>query len=118
MAKPTLEIKDKDYRIWYEEDNQTVFFEGKLRLASAEYRPIRDLLNAVLETEPTRVCIHIRDLAYLNSSGLTTLFRFVVSIRNKGSIDLAVRASKSVLWHSKAIANIERFFPAAEFDIL
>ena len=113
----TLEIKDQDFRVWYEPDDLTVYFEGKMRLAPGGYRPIEELLNKVVDQEPARIRLHLYDLQFLNSSGLSMLFKFVVQVRKKGSIRLAVRASKTVLWHSKTLSNIERFFPDAEIEL-
>ncbi len=117
MSSSNLEIKDPAYRVWYEPDDQTVYFEGKLRLGPGGYRPIEELLQNVLAQEPSRIRLHLYDLQFLNSSGLSTLFKFVVALRKKGTIPLSVRASKEVLWHSKTLANIERFFPTAEIEL-
>ena len=41
-------IQGDNYRVWYEEKNNTVYFEGTLRLGTiAEYSPISELLNNV-----------------------------------------------------------------------
>ena len=113
----TLEIKDQDYRVWYEPSDHTVYFEGKMRLAPGGYRPIEELLQRVVETGPNRIRLHLFHLQFLNSSGLSTLFKFVVQLRKLGTITLAVQASKEVLWHSKTLSNIERFFPDAEIEL-
>lgn len=117
MTTSSLEIKDPAYRVWYEPDDYTVYFEGKLRLAPGGYRPIEQLLKDVVEKEPSRIRLHLAELQFLNSSGLSMLFKFVVQLRRKGTIPLSVRGSKAVLWHAKTLANIERFFPKAEIDL-
>ncbi|MCG8424310.1 MAG: hypothetical protein MJE77_40980 [Proteobacteria bacterium] len=117
MTDSSLEIKDPNYRVWYEPKSHTVYFEGKLRLQPGAYRDIEVLLQKVMDLEQERIRLHLHDLQYLNSSGLNMLFKFVVALRKKGSINLAVRASKAIFWHSKAIANIERFFPSAELEL-
>lgn len=113
----TLEIRDTGYRVWYEPEAHTIYFEGSLRLNPGGYTPISNLLKHVLMQSPGRIRLHLHDLQYLNSSGLNMLFKFVIAIRNKGSVQLVVHASKEVFWHSRTLANIERFFPAAEIEL-
>ncbi len=115
MAK--LEIQTKEYRVWFEPERNTVFLEGSLRLNTAEYKPISDLLTAVLEQSKGPVTLHVRELSFLNSSGINTLYKFAIAIRSKASQSLLVRGNESVPWQPKTLVNIKRFLPTAKIEM-
>lgn len=111
-----LEIKTDNYQIWYAPESSTVFFEGVLRLAGMEeYRPIMDLLMRVME-ESTQVIINLKELEFLNSSGISMLSMFVIRMREKGTVHLIFKGSNKILWQTKSLKNLQRLMPSLELD--
>lgn len=106
-----MEIKTDDYRVWYDHENSTVSCSGYLRLDGAEeYQPIMELLITAINDQPT-ITINLRELEFLNSSGISMLSMFVIKVRQNGSIQLIFEGSDKVLWQTKSLKNLQRLMP-------
>jgi hypothetical protein len=111
-----LELKTDDYRIWYEPDAATVFFQGFLRLdGMQEYEPVMDLLMESLNQTAT-FHLDLKELEFLNSSGISMLSMFVVKVRGMGNIQLMLHGSNRVLWQTKSLKNLQRLMPSLTLD--
>lgn len=105
-----MEIKGGNYRVWYDPNEVTVYFEGILRLGGPqEYQPIENLLDKVLESNTTKITLDLRALNFLNSSGINVLYKFAIATRKKGELQLGVRGSKNVPWQGKSLPNLKKF---------
>jgi hypothetical protein len=94
-------ISGESFDIQVEENNNTVLFKGALRLSGTEdYAPILDLLRDLLINPHTPIVLDLRELDFLNSSGITMLSRFVIEARDHTGIDLYFLASESIAWHA------------------
>lgn len=106
-----MDIKNDDYSIRYDADSATVFLRGFLRLDGIDkYQPVMDvLLNAVEQS--SNFTIDLRELDFLNSSGISMLSMFVVKVRDKGNINLTLKGSSKILWQTKSLKNLQRLMP-------
>ncbi len=114
-----MEIKGEDYAVWYEAETATILCKGSLRLSSMEdYAPIIQLLSDVTDQEPAMMTLDLRRLEFLNSSGINVLSKFVIKVRQKGSIQIAVRGSQETPWQVKSLKNLQRLMPSLvlQFD--
>lgn len=113
-----MEIKTGDYRIWYDEAATTIFCKGSFRLGGVEeYTPIVQLLNQVVALQPATLTLDLRELEFLNSSGINILSKFVISVRQKGNIQLTVLGSKTIPWQGKSLQNLQRLMPGLKLEI-
>jgi hypothetical protein len=105
-------IHGESFEIRLEEENSTVHFKGALRLSGTEdYAPILDMLKETLIGPPALIVLDLRELDFLNSSGITMLSRFVIEVRDRAGIDVQVLASESVPWHARSLKNLQRLMP-------
>ena len=105
-------IHGESFDIQLEEENSTVLFKGALRLCGTEdYAPILDMLKETLASPATPIVLDLRELDFLNSSGITMLSRFVMEARDRPGIDVQVLASESVPWHARSLRNLQRLMP-------
>jgi hypothetical protein len=106
-------IHGESFDIRFEEENSTVLFKGALRLCGTEdYAPILDMLKETLTGPATPIVLDLRELDFLNSSGITMLSRFVMEARDRPGIDVQVLASEAVPWHARSLRNLQRLMPA------
>jgi len=106
-------ISGESFEIRLEEDNHTVFFKGALRLSGTEdYAPILELLKETLANPPAPIALDLRELNFLNSSGITMFSRFVIEVRDHGGINLHVIASEAIPWHARSLKNLQRLMPS------
>jgi len=106
-------IKGESFGIQLEDGDSTVVFKGALRLSGMEdYAPILDLLKSTLAGPARPIVIDVRELDFLNSSGITMFSRFVIEARDHVGIDLRFLASESIHWHARSLKNLQRLMPA------
>ena len=106
-------ITGESYQIRLEEDNSTVFFKGALRLSGTEdYAPILEMLKETLIHPVAPIVLDLRELDFLNSSGITMFSRFVIEARDHTGINLQFLASESIHWHARSLKNLQRLMPS------
>ncbi|MGL5059301.1 MAG: slr1659 superfamily regulator [Microcoleus sp.] len=112
------EIKGQDYSIQYDRESVTIFFQGELSLGGpADYAPIVELLDDVANPEPPRITLNLKKLEFLNSSGISMLSKFVISVRKKKTIQLLVIGSNDVPWQQKSLKNLEKLLPTLKLEL-
>jgi hypothetical protein len=112
-----MEIKTTDYYINYDAEISAITCAGSLRLSGMEeYAPIIDLLNTVAEQEPPSISLDLRQLEFLNSSGINVLSKFVIKIRQKKQIQMLVQGSKKISWQGKSLKNLQRLMPTLQLE--
>ena len=113
-----MEIKNNDYRVWYDASTQSVFFEGSLRLNGVkEYEPIANLLKDILEKKPSEIILDMRELDFLNSSGINVMYQFVISVRRMAEVRLIVRGSRKIPWQGKSLPNMQKFLKNLQLQL-
>jgi hypothetical protein len=106
-----MEITTEDYRIHFEEANNTLYFRGFLRLEGMkEYQPIMNTMLEIL-ADCSELIINLEGLEFLNSSGISMLSMFVMKVRGKEGTSLAFKGSKNILWQMKSLRNLQRLMP-------
>ena len=110
-----MEIKTQHYSIYYDKLTETAVFNGSLRLSGIEeYDPIVQLLNDLAEQQPSTITLNLRQLEFLNSSGINVLSKFVIKVRQKGNIHMVVLGSNNVPWQGKSLKNLQRLMPSLD----
>jgi hypothetical protein len=113
-----MEIKTEDYSVVYNFVDTTVIFAGSLRLNGIEeYSSICELLNNVVEQEPTTITLNLKNLQFLNSSGISILSKFVINVRKQKNIQMIVFGSKTIPWQSKSLKNLQRLMPSIQLEL-
>lgn len=111
-------IETKDYKIDYDPESTTIQFTGELSLNGAsEYDPIKKFLDGIAESDPSHLTLNLRELSFLNSSGISLITKFVIGLRKKPNIQLTVEGSVDVPWQSKSLKNLKKFLPNLELIV-
>jgi len=112
------EIKGEDYTVQYDANSVTILFQGELALGGPkEYAPITNLLNQVTDTDPAVMTIDLKGLAFLNSSGISMLSKFVLGLRKKKKIQLVILGSYDQPWQGKSLKNLQKFLPSLKLEV-
>ncbi|NET73842.1 MAG: hypothetical protein F6K62_23770 [Sphaerospermopsis sp. SIO1G2] len=112
-------IEGEGYSVEYNSGTKQVAFRGTMRLkTSADYAPINTLLEkAYDDAGEDKLVLDFRQLQFLNSSGINTVSRFVITSRKKNAASLAVIGSKDIYWQQKSLTNLQRLWKSVEIDI-
>ncbi len=103
-----MEIQTDDYQVRYDADSATITCSGSFRLKGGEYAPISELLGNVADAKPPRITLDVRELRFLNSSGINTLSKFVIRIRKLAASEVLVRGNNAYPWQGKSLKNLQR----------
>ncbi|EDN66730.1 conserved hypothetical protein [Beggiatoa sp. PS] len=79
-----------------------------------EYEPILQLLNMAAEQQQQKtLTINMRELKFLNSSGINMMTKFVINVGDIKSLDieLVVIGNKKIAWQEKLSKNLRRLMP-------
>lgn len=113
-----LAIKDDEYCVLYNPETTTVMFQGELQLnGMSEYAPIVTLLDEVVNQQPSVLTVDLRELEFLNSSGINVLLSLVIKVRDRKTMQLVIKASETVSWQGRSLNNIRRLMPTAQLNI-
>lgn len=113
-----MEIKTENYSVVYDDAAQSIIFQGSLRLnGTDEYAPISNLLNDVVEQEPDKIWLNLKELDFLNSSGISLLSKFVINVRKRKNIQMVVMGAKGIPWQGKSLKNLQRLMPTLTLEL-
>ena len=112
------EIKGEDYSVQYDPDSVIFHFIGELSLGgSADYAPIAKLLEDVAIQAPSTITLNLKKLEFLNSSGISMLSKFAISVRKKKTIQVLVLGSNDISWQEKSLKNLEKLLPSLKLKL-
>ena len=113
-----MEIKTENYKIVYDEVSHNIAFYGSLRLnGTAEYAPITELLDNIARQEPEKIILDLKELNFLNSSGISILSKFAINIRRRQNIQMVVIGAKKNPWQGKSLKNLQRLMPSLKLEM-
>ncbi|BAZ44265.1 hypothetical protein NIES4102_12730 [Chondrocystis sp. NIES-4102] len=113
----SMEIKTENYNIIYNQASHHIIFDGSLRLnGNEEYAEISQLLDQVAQQEPEKIVLDLKELSFLNSSGIGILSKFVINVRKRKNIQMVVIGAKKNPWQGKSLKNLQRLMPTLELD--
>src|SRR5690242_4905529 len=111
------EISGEEYIVQYDAATATVFFQGSLSLTGIEdFAPISQLLEAAIDNAVSKLTLDVRQLEFLNSSGISVLSRFVIKARNQLQTALVVQGAENIIWQKRSLKNLQRLMPAMELE--
>ncbi len=112
-----MEILNKKYSIYYDTENAILFCKGILELRGKEgYQEIVDILDLPVNSKPPLITLDIRELEFLNSSGVTTLGGFIIRIRKKGKSRLKVIGANKYSWQARSLKGLQKLMPSMELE--
>lgn len=111
------EIRGEEYSVQYDAATATVFFQGSLSLPGIEdFAPVSNLLEAAIASAVPRLTLNLRQLEFLNSSGISILSRFVIKARNQYQTTLLIQGSETIIWQKRSLKNLQRLMPTMELE--
>lgn len=113
-----LEVKGKHYQVQCDPESATVYFIGEIALGGPkDYAPIVNLLEQLANLTPPIITLNVKELAFLNSSGISMLSKFVIGMKKKKGSQLVVLGSKKTPWQGKSLKNLERLLPGLKLVV-
>jgi hypothetical protein len=112
-----MTIETDAYTVTAIKEDSAVKMKGTLRLQGREqYRPIFDLLMEAASWREGTLTIDMRELIFLNSSGISAVSLFIIEMR-KIDKPITIIGSNSITWQSKSLMNFQRLYEQVEIKI-
>jgi|JI10StandDraft_1071094.scaffolds.fasta_scaffold1077116_1 hypothetical protein len=112
-----MEVKTEEYTAYFDDKNNSVVMTGSMRLQNlASYEVIKNILKEGLEKATGQLIIDLRNLNFLNSSGITTMSLFIIEARNKKSTPMKVIGSAKIAWQTKSVLNFKKLWNEITLD--
>lgn len=113
-----MEIIHADYQVHYDEGTGVIACHGSFRLhGGEEYRPILDLLLSAADARPNTLILDVRELKFLNSSGINMLSKFILQARKHKASQVVIHGSSRYPWQEKSLKNFQRLLPGLSMQI-
>ncbi len=113
-----MNITHADYQVHYDEANAIVTCQGSFRLHGEEYEPILELLIRAADAMPDTLTLDVRELQFLNSSGINTLAKFILQVRKHKVSQVVIQGSNQYPWQGKSLKNFQRLLPGLQMEIV
>jgi hypothetical protein len=75
------------------------------------------VLTAAADAKPATLTLDLRTLQFLNSSGINTLAKFVLHVRQYNATQVVMKGSHRVPWQGKSLKNFQRLLPGLRLEI-
>lgn len=113
-----MDIIHDDYQVNYDEARAMIICHGSFRLrGAAEYKPILDLLIGAANAKPETLTLDLRELAFLNSSGINILSKFILQVRQHKASQVIIKGSSAYPWQQKSLSNFQKLLPDLHLEI-
>jgi len=116
MKSPNY-LKTGDAFISYDPDVHQVRISGYMRMTEiSDYDPFLRFLVECTEKSKRPLILDVVNLDYLNSSGITTLIMFVLTMKGTSALPVLIKGNKNTFWQTRSLHNLTKFYPAASIE--
>lgn len=104
-------LKAGDATLQFDSEKNTMTISGSMRLANMkEYDQISSFLKEHIQPGLQSVILDLKDLQFLNSSGITTLSLFILNCKKSGGPTLKVIGNAQISWQQKSLINFKKLW--------
>ena len=97
-----MNIEGEDHKITYK--NGVIRIVGNLSLMTEDYEEIEVFFGKVVESEPSELILDMRELEYLNSSGIKTIcVGLLLEADDIEGLKMKILCSSQYTWHRETI---------------
>lgn len=112
-------VEGEAFQVDYDPAAATVVLRGMMRLNGLEeYAPVAEVLARAAAAGHAALILDLRELEFLNSSGIAMLSRFVIDTRNRQTVALTIRGARAIAWQGKSLVNLQRLMPALTMEMV
>jgi hypothetical protein len=107
-----VDIHGEDYKVTFDPVTVTVTCQGSFRQYGATgYEAIENLLKQVAEQKAPVITLNLKELEFLNSSGVNAFSKFLISVRNYGVSQVIIVGNADLVWQARSFENLQRLMP-------
>jgi hypothetical protein len=101
---------ERPYSVRVTTDFSRISFAGTLRLQGRQdYEKIHRMLRYAADRSGNALEVDLRQLQFLNSSGISTLSLFIIEMREIGKA-ITITGNRQSAWQAKSLSNFRRLY--------
>ncbi len=101
-----MKIEEKNYKAAFE--NNVITISGKLSLMLEDYGKLIESFDQVIKSGPSEITLDIRDLEYLNSSGIKTIcVNLILEASDIEGLRMKILCSNRYTWQKETVPTFE-----------
>ena len=109
------EFQGDDYKVTYDPTTATVTCQGAFRLyGEAGYESLAEVLDQVADQRVPLITLNLKELEFLNSSGVNTISKFIIKVRNDRISQVLIIGNPNINWQMKSLKNLQRLMPTLQ----
>ncbi|OHD53789.1 MAG: hypothetical protein A2Y33_02740 [Spirochaetes bacterium GWF1_51_8] len=106
-----MKMEGEFFKINFDHETNTIFFEGSLRLWDpTEYQKIKQFMLDVHDLNIKELTLNYVNLEFMNSFGISILCKFILEIKPMNKVALTVVGNKDILWQKKSFENLKKLW--------
>lgn len=110
-----MQLEGEEYKVTYHDEVLTI--AGKLSLMVDDYQELEDFFEKVIETEPSTLTFDIRNLEYLNSSGIKTIcVGLLLEADEIEDLHMKILCSNRFTWQKETVPTFEDLVENMEIE--
>ena len=115
-----MEIISDEYKVIYIQEEEKVKLSGEMRLRDTQdYLEIYYFLQEAFDKSDSGLTLDLTELNFLNSSGITTISRFVLYAKkaSASSKKITCLGSSQISWQKKTLPNLLKVWSDLKLEI-
>ncbi len=101
-----MNIEGDGYKLTYQ--NSVISISGKLSLMLEDYAELESFFEKIIESKPSALLLDIRNLEYLNSSGIKTIcVSLILEAADIDGLGMKILCSNNYTWQKETIPTFE-----------
>lgn len=101
-----MNIQGENYSVTCQ--NGLISISGKLSLMLEDYEPLETFFEEVLRSRPSKITLDIRNLEYLNSSGIKTVcVSLILEAADMEGLSMKILCSERYTWQKETVPTFK-----------
>ena len=107
-----IEIRGDEYAMTYDPTTATITCHGTFRqYGTTGYHEIEHLFEQVANQKSPVITVDMKDLEFLNSSGINAFSKFIITVRNYAISRIVILGNPEIVWQIRTFENLQRLMP-------
>ncbi|MDM8526305.1 hypothetical protein QUF80_23245 [Desulfococcaceae bacterium HSG8] len=108
-----MNIRGEGYSVEYEDG--VIRISGKLSIMLEDYEEVEEFFEKIVESEPEKLTLDIKELEYLNSSGIKTIcVSLILEAADIEGLHMKILCSDNYTWQKETVPTFKELMDNME----
>lgn len=111
------ELSTESYQILHDPENHIVRIAGSMQLQSNDTLSVEKQFIQAADAAPDTLFVDLTDLNMINCTGITSLTRFLIHVRDQRLCNVLIRGNQAYDWQRKSLRIFQRIMRDVHFSL-